>query len=82
LHSQSIIGIDPLSITEITLTVELTSGDLDGEHYTPHHDEVQTQGKKIEECGGTAVAAEVSRIQLNIRRVANAADCTKGDSTV
>jgi len=32
----------------------------DGKHYAIHHDEAETQGKRAEECGGGAVAAEVS----------------------
>ncbi len=44
------------------------------EHHALHHDEAQAQGERAEECGGAAMGAEVSGLQLHGNRRAKTAD--------
>ena len=49
-------------------------GTSDGERHAIHHNEAQTPGEPTEECGGSALGAEVSGFQLYERRHTQAAD--------
>src|SRR5258707_1010128 len=57
-------------------------GASDGEHYGVHHDEAQAQGERAEECGGTAMGAEVSGFQFHGESGAKAADRAESGAAI